>query len=345
MRNEFCTLFDRNYLPRGLVLYRSLERVCADFRLRVFCMDDETQTVLERMALPNLSVIGLAELERHDPELLAVKPTRTQLEYCWTATPSVCAYSLDVEPELEQITYLDADLMFFTDPAPIFDELGADSVLIVPHRYAPQWQHLEATSGTYNVQFMTFKRDERGLRALGWWRERCLEWCYNRVEDGKLGDQKYLDDWPERFEGVHVLEHVGGGLAPWNVANHALAEENGQPQVDGRPLVFYHYQSLKLYRGITRLRQTGLLANSCRLTRGTLPIVWTTEYKMSERELDLVWEPYVLEIADTVAAIRRHGGDRRAGFVPIDRRILVRRGASSAARRLFRPNRAKQPVS
>ena len=77
MRNEFCTLFDRNYLPRGLVLYRSLERVCADFRLRVFCMDDETQTVLDRMALPNLRVIGLAELELHDPELLAVKPTRT----------------------------------------------------------------------------------------------------------------------------------------------------------------------------------------------------------------------------------------------------------------------------
>ena len=79
----------------------------------------------------------------------------------------------------------------------------------------------------YNVQFMTFRRDARGLEALHWWRDRCIEWCYYRVEDGKLGDQKYLDDWPERFDGVHVLEHPGGGLAPWNVENYELARRNG----------------------------------------------------------------------------------------------------------------------
>jgi hypothetical protein len=334
MSYELCTLFDRNYLTRGLVLYRSLERHSPDFRLRVFCMDDETKTVLDRMALPQLTAIGLDELERHDPELLAVKPTRTQIEYCWTATPCVCACALDSERGLSEITYLDADLMFFSEPRPVFDELGDDSILIVPHRYAPASQHLEATSGTYNVQFMTFRRDERGVEALGWWRERCLEWCYYRVEDGKFGDQKYLDDWPERFEGVHILRHVGGGLAPWNVTNYSLGPGPDGPFVDGLPLVFFHHHGLKLYKVGAQVRRAGLLPRHYRVSRTPEPLVWRSDYPLSERDLELVWEPYVRELAQAVADVRSHGGDPYAGFVPVDGRALVRSRVASAAGRL-----------
>ena len=323
MQNEFCTLFDVNYLPRGLVLYRSLERHCPDFRLRVFCMDARSKELLDRLQLSRLTAIGLDELEAHDTELLAVKPTRTQVEYCWTATPAVCAYALETEPDLEAITYLDADLMFFRDPEPIWQEFGGDSVLIVPHRYAPQWQPHEETSGTYNVEFMTFRRDERGLEALHWWRDRCLEWCYFRVEDGKMGDQKYLDDWPERFAGVHVLENPGGGLAPWNVDRYELARRNGSVLVDDRELVFYHYHSLRLYRGITKLRAAGLLSDAFRYTRGPVSFVWTTNYPVEAAERELVWDPYLRELGRALQEIRskEHGFD--AGFVDVDGRELA----------------------
>src|SRR5437762_9792470 len=99
MPRAYCTLFDSNYLPRGLALYESLRRHEPGATLRAFCMDGQAKTVLDRLALPGLVAISLAELEAFDPELPAVKHDRTPVEYCWTATPSVALHSLAREPE------------------------------------------------------------------------------------------------------------------------------------------------------------------------------------------------------------------------------------------------------
>jgi SAM-dependent methyltransferase len=292
VNHSFCTLFDRHYLTRGVALYRSLERTTPSFRLWAFCMDEETEDALHRLDLPSLVPVPLAALEEHDPALRSTKGDRTQVEYCWTATPAVCRYVLETQPDLPEVTYLDADLMFFSDPQPLFDELGSDAVLIVPHRYASEYRYKEPTSGTYNVEWLTFRRDEDGLAALSWWHERCIEWCYFRWEDGKLGDQKYLDDFPRLFSRVHVLEHPGGGLAPWNVTAHELSEGDGTVLVDGLPLVFYHHHSLRLYRA-TLATRAAIAAGRAR--RGILP--WATNYPVSSDEERLIWTPYLRALA------------------------------------------------
>src|SRR5262249_28408048 len=83
-------------------------------------------------------------------------------------------------------------------------------------------------------------------RCLRWWRQRCLEWCYDRLEDGKFADQKYLDDWPSRFPGVVVLRHKGANLAPWNVARYKIRRHKGTVLIDSDPLICYHFHSLKI---------------------------------------------------------------------------------------------------
>jgi hypothetical protein len=150
---------------------------------------------------------------------------------------------------LEACTYIDADMIFYSNPSVLLDEMGNDSILLTEHRYTAEY---DQPNGIYCVQFVCFKNDERGLRALNWWRERCLEWCYARLEDGKFGDQKYLDDWLDRFEGVHVLEHLGGGVAPWNVQQYSIPDERPfriTETASGRsyPLVFFHFHGLKFY--------------------------------------------------------------------------------------------------
>lgn len=244
--NAFCTLFDSNYLSRGLVMYRSLLATGSDFYLYVYTFDDLCADMLRRMNLPRMTVVTLAEFE--DERLLAVKPGRSKVEYCWTCTSHVIGHALKTFT-LAEVTYLDADLCFYSDPVALLDEFHASgaSVLLTEHRYTFIYDQSKK-SGIYCIQFITFRNDENGLSALGWWQERCLEWCFAFLEDGKFGDQKYLDGWPERFPGVHVLSHLGGGVAPWNIQRYTLENDGQGLMINGVPLVFYHFHGYKFYR-------------------------------------------------------------------------------------------------
>ena len=241
----YVTLFDSNYLTRGLVMYKSLLRHEEDFHLWIVCFDDLAYKILNQLNLEKATLISLAEFE--DEELLNIKSGRTHVEYLWTCTPSVALYVLENETNVDAITYLDADLMFFSSPEPIFKEMGDSSVLITEHRYLPEFDKSES-NGIYNVQFIVFRRDNEGLKAVKWWRDRCIEWCFNRAEDNKFGDQKYLDDWTNRFKNVCVLQHLGAGLAPWNSAQYSITKKQNIIFVEGEPLIFYHFHALKLYR-------------------------------------------------------------------------------------------------
>lgn len=241
----YVTLFDSNYLTRGLVMYRSLLLHAGEFHLWIICFDDLAYQLLSRLNLEKVTLVSLSQFE--DEELLRIKPQRTRQEYCWTCTPSTALYVLNTEPHVDIITYLDADLMFFSSPEPIFTEVGNASILLIEHRNLPGFGKPPCDTSIYNVQFMMFRRNSEGLQALNWWRDRCIEWCFARFEDNKYGDQKYLDDWPERFTGVHILQQLGAGLAPWNAAQYSIKKIEDQVFVEKDPLIFYHFAAFRLH--------------------------------------------------------------------------------------------------
>lgn len=243
----YCTYCDRNYLVRLLALTGSLGRhEQQPFTIFVVCLDELTRILLRSLGLPNVSTIGLHELERGDPALREVRGTRSLVEYYWTLTPIVLRHLFEQRPEIDRLTYLDADLYFFGSPASMFLEAPDASVLIHGHRFARRYKELEAF-GIYNVGLLSFVRNPEAFSILHLWREQCLAWCYATLEDGKFGDQMYLDDWPQRFGGVHVLQHPGVGIAPWNQNDISFGTGNGEEvMVDDAPLVFYHFHSLAI---------------------------------------------------------------------------------------------------
>ncbi len=288
---HYVTLFDSLFLPQGLALIRSLERHAGSYQLWVLCMDVTALEVLRKLKLANVRLIPLAEVET--PELRQVKPFRTHGEYCWTITPFAPGFVFDRDASAKRVTYLDADISLVRDPGPVFAEFSASSkaVLITEHAYAPDHDRT-AESGRYCVQFITFLREQgEGVRL--WWTERCLEWCYARLENGKFGDQKYLDDWPTRFAGeVHVVRNRAQFQGPWNVTRFAPLDAT-----------VFHFHSLRLLRG----RHIQIVNDS---------------YDIPHPTIQTIYQPYLKDLAWGLAALSNVGFDARP---QIDRPVILLR--------------------
>ncbi len=231
-------------------MHRSL---CATVRRSTSPPSASTSTRRKRStqldARPPL-LVSLAELEAHDPALLSTKTDRTPVEYCWTATPALPLYMFATRPELDEVTYLDADLLFFADPEPLFEEMGDASVLITPHRFAPEYAH-QAMNGIYNVQFLTFRRDERGLevpRAGGTTAASSGATTASRTASSATRSTSTTGPSASRASTSSSTRAAASprGTSP----STTLRDRDGRVLVDDDPLVFFHYHRVQLRREV-----------------------------------------------------------------------------------------------
>lgn len=241
----YCTYFDHNYLRKGLALYLSLRRHARPQRsvLAVLALSERCEQVLRKLGLPDLVVIPLRDVEAAEPRLLAAKANRSTVEYYFTLTPWLLQVALSAIPEARRATYLDSDLYFFESPEALWQEIGAAPMAFVEHRFSAGYAD-KIRFGRFNVGWNTFDRSSIAQRALQWWGERCLEWCYDRIEGEKFADQGYLTDLEREFGGVHVLRYPGINLAEYNLDNLQLSLKGERPWANGLPVIYWHMHCL-----------------------------------------------------------------------------------------------------
>lgn len=246
-RNEvyhFCTIVSEEYLVKGLALYESLKNQCDNFHLWICCVDDPSYLILSNMKLSNASILSVAEIETL--EYQQVKQTRTLKEYCWTLKPQLSLYVLDNFKEIDRLVYCDADIYFFSHPKPLFDEWGKYSIFMCSQRGTPE---LTRRYGIYQAGLLGFRQDENSKKILNWWKDRCLEWCFDEedLEWNRWGDQKYLEHIPFLFENIKIIRNIGVNAAPWNLVMNNLYNIHKNDDVvrlDEVDLVIYHFGSL-----------------------------------------------------------------------------------------------------
>jgi hypothetical protein len=273
---NYCTYFDKNYLSRGLALYNSLlKNHKNNFHLFIIAFDKFTYDFLKKKNFKFITCVYFEDFENQ--ELKKVKKKRTTVEYLWTCTPSIIFFFIQ-KYKLSSCTYLDADLYFFCNPKIIYKNKSNYSVFITSHNYYPKYDQTR-TSGKYCVQYLTFKNNRAGLKVLNFWKKQCIKWCYNRIEDNKFGDQKYLDLWPNQFSGVEIATHLGAGVAPWNARRFKI-EKNKKiyilEQDKSYELIFYHFHDLKFF-----------FNNS---------LVFLCAYDLGKEVFDKIYKPYIQNI-------------------------------------------------
>jgi len=284
----YVTYFDQRYLARAVVMLRSLRRHDAQAEIFTLCFDQIAYEVTQGLGDLNIAVLSPDAINEFEPGLAECKD-RARWAFYATHKPVLPLYVLARRPHLASIAHIDSDAYFFSTPAPLFDEIGAASIAISPHRFIKRFEH-QKVFGLFNAGFIHWRNDALGLRSLADYRADCLRWCEPRFEsDGRFMNQGYLTLWPQRYPGVHVITHPGVNLASWNVAGHSLARDRDLVTVDGVPLVFYHF--------------TNLMLDSLG--------IWRTVNREFEDNLKLVLEaiyrPYLEEVEQNDRWLRRRG--------------------------------------
>lgn len=290
MNYNFCTYFDSNYLYRGLALYYSIKRLKINFRFWVLCFDNISYNILEKLNHENIYLINLDEFEAEYANLKNIKSSRNKIEYYWTSTPFIIKYILKKNKKINFLTYLDADLLFFSEPSEIYKIYKNKSIYIVPHRFPINIKiKAENDAGKFNVGFMIFKNDENSEMCLEWWSNQCIDWCYDKIEDNKCGDQKYLDEFPKLFDGVQESNEIGIGLGEWNLDNYKIKKKNNLLYVNNEILIVFHFNC-------TNLVETNLL-------------ITNQKYKYR-----LIYYEYVNFLNEAVKSVRKIEPNFNKGF-------------------------------
>lgn len=251
-RIHLCTLFDVNFLSQGLALIDSVETNSdTEIIWTILALDDAAKTKLQELNRPNIKVLSLPLFPDLDlRSLINVRPWR---ELCWTSAACLLNFCLDEDLNSHYVGYIDADCFFLSDIAEMLKEIPPRKEFAIhEHNFSPDRMHWLEKSGRFNVGVIIGRPKSEFKYCISRWREQVLDRCDVNAEEGRCGDQTYLNDWPDQYPGVHVFKCVGVGVAPWNLNNYEITSFQNEIYVDNKKLYFFHFHGLQ-YRTIWNL--------------------------------------------------------------------------------------------
>tara|TARA_B100000767_G_scaffold268136_2_gene287932 strand:+ start:9019 stop:9984 length:966 start_codon:yes stop_codon:yes gene_type:complete len=255
MKENFVTLFNYNFLPQGKMLIDSIQKF--PVIIWVVCLDRKLyEYFLKTNKSKNIKPIFIGNHE--DKEMKKAKRNRPFLEYCFYLTPILSEIIFKLDNRIKQVTYVDADIYFFKNPKPIFDEFKKSNkdIFLTLHGFSKESKKLEV-NGKFCVQFFIVKKNNFTKYFMQKWRKLCLESTKLDIKNNILGDQKYLDYLYKKNENkIHVGKKKEYFQAPWSdnkfKANNAIIFHFHGLRIKKDSIQLYHsykinYQKIEFF--------------------------------------------------------------------------------------------------
>jgi hypothetical protein len=237
MKTHIITIFDKNYLGRALAFRASLTEHAPGQHLYMLCLDDACYETAKRLGIEDTTLMRAEDLR--DPELMRSRDNRTLPEFASTCKPAFLLWMMKTGKVAKDdlLVFIDPDFVFYRSPEELWSKMySSGSIIVTPHRFSKNVEQAEKMNGRYNAGICGFKNDGSALACLTEWRKQCIEWCYLRYENGKIGDQGYMTDWKSKYSGVYELMDPGVNVASWNIDDYR-----------GESLICYHFHGTKFY--------------------------------------------------------------------------------------------------
>jgi hypothetical protein len=251
MKRAACTIISPNYLAYARTLADSYLAAHPDhrfFALIVADLDDPApfrNLGFEPVMLPQ---IGLADIHAEGMKY-------DILELNTNVKPTFLKFLLHTYA-LDQLVYLDPDILVLAPLDPVFSALDSGVALVLtPHITAPVFDGKQPAeqdhlyNGTYNLGFAAFAHNDEAWRILSWWERRCLDLGFSEGRTGLFVDQKWMNLAPGLFEHVTILRDAGCNMAYWNLHERKLRRAGETYSVDNPnsapvPLRFFHFSGI-----------------------------------------------------------------------------------------------------
>ncbi|MEA2551943.1 MAG: hypothetical protein QOJ65_119 [Fimbriimonadaceae bacterium] len=253
------TSITNNYIPKARVLARTLKSHHPDWKLHLV-LSEPLHPSVRPFEEPFDSIINIDELGIPNLQSWIFKHRVTEI--C-TAVKGLAALWIIERENADRIIYFDPDIAVFNDLSHLNDLLDQHPILLAPHQSKPEHAKHSIVAneigslrwGVFNLGFFAARKDGQGGEFLKWWSERLSQFCYDDIPYGLFTDQRWCDLAPVFFDQLHILRDPQFDVATWNLTQRTMTmSPEGQLQIDGKPLGFYHFSGYDSEAGFQMVR-------------------------------------------------------------------------------------------
>ena len=242
-----CSIIAKNYVAHARILAESFVSRHPGKRCFVLVIDDyegyidPSQEVFE--------VIGLHELQIPNVRSFCFKYNVTELA---TALKAAFLRFLIEERQVEQVLYLDPDILVMSGLDELFERLNRAPLLLTPHldqdypndgRFPNDTSVLRA--GIFNLGFLGLASGAWATGFLQWLHEKLSDFCVVDPAGGYFVDQRFFDIALATFPEIEIERGVGYNVAYWNLHSRFLTLRDGTWWCNGELLRFFHFSNYR----------------------------------------------------------------------------------------------------